>query len=117
MPAEFWKIFPFSVSHIPPLLTRRASVDLFPPSGSFHASDILSVFALDPLSPVAEFQSRWIAFANTLNRTHPTCPSKDLAAQPDAPSPRQPTPRATSTGRNARPPFPFVLTFYLRGFA
>lgn len=35
--------------------------------GSFHASDILSVFALDPLSPVAEFQSRWIAFANTLN--------------------------------------------------
>ncbi|KAL8291890.1 hypothetical protein RQP46_002148 [Phenoliferia psychrophenolica] len=35
--------------------------------GSFHFSDILAVFDLNPLQPAAEMQTRWIAFANTLD--------------------------------------------------
>jgi hypothetical protein len=37
-------------------------------AGSFHGSDILNVFGLSPLNPTTEFQTRWIAFANTMNR-------------------------------------------------
>lgn len=36
-------------------------------SGSFHGNDILSTFGLLPTDPTKELQSRWIAFANTLN--------------------------------------------------
>lgn len=37
-------------------------------SGSFHGSDIISVFGLAGPTPLSvEMQSRWIAFANTLN--------------------------------------------------
>lgn len=35
--------------------------------GSFHGSDILSVFGEIPTPPTAEMQSRWIAFANNLD--------------------------------------------------
>lgn len=41
---------------------------LIPFAGSFHASDIPFVFGILPMQPAAEMQSRWIAFANTLNR-------------------------------------------------
>ena len=37
-------------------------------TGTFHASDIVSVFGIYPLSPTAEIQSRYIAFANKLDR-------------------------------------------------
>lgn len=37
-------------------------------TGSFHGSDILNVFGLSPLNPTTEMQTRWIAFANTMNR-------------------------------------------------
>ncbi|ORY58343.1 cholinesterase [Leucosporidium creatinivorum] len=45
----------------------RALVAL-PLVGSFHGSDILNVFGLSPLNPTTEMQTRWIAFANTMNR-------------------------------------------------
>ncbi|GAA5964185.1 hypothetical protein JCM21900_001498 [Sporobolomyces salmonicolor] len=35
--------------------------------GTFHASDLLAVYGLDPAPPSAEMQSRWIAFANNLD--------------------------------------------------
>lgn len=33
----------------------------------FHATDVLSVFGKIPSPPTQEIQTRWIAFANTLN--------------------------------------------------
>lgn len=35
--------------------------------GTFHGSDLLFLFGLDPLSPSTELQTRWISFANNLN--------------------------------------------------
>ncbi|GAA5863315.1 hypothetical protein JCM1840_007480 [Sporobolomyces johnsonii] len=35
--------------------------------GTFHTSDLLAVYALDPAPPSAEMQSRWIAFVNNLD--------------------------------------------------
>lgn len=42
-------------------------VETNPPSPN---SQILQVFGLNPLNPSTEIQTRWIAFANTLNREH-----------------------------------------------
>lgn len=49
--------------------TASSSALTFCPSaGSFHGSDILNVFGISPLNPTPEMQTRWIAFANTMNR-------------------------------------------------
>ncbi|GAA5869147.1 hypothetical protein JCM1840_004306 [Sporobolomyces johnsonii] len=42
--------------------------------GSYHSSDIPAVYGTDPAPPSAELQSRWIAFATTLDPNVPGYP-------------------------------------------
>lgn len=80
-------------------LTKAHSLS---PTGSFHASDIISVFGLTgPFVPLTiEMQSRWLAFANNLDvGAGPTSAIASLTF----PSSHSPTCPDTLTGRPVGP--------------